>query len=101
MSGGNTPNAATSGAFTAEWLLRSGWTREQAATILVRLADAMGQPLPEGTASFADNASIASWAVTAVDWARTCGFINGMSDGSFRPDGRATAPWPTQPWWPR
>ena len=28
--------------------------------------------------------------MTAVDWARTCGFINGMSDGSFRPDGRAT-----------
>ena len=35
-------------------------TREQAATILVRLADAMGHPLPEGTASFADNASISS-----------------------------------------
>ncbi len=34
MSGGNTPNAATSGAFTAEWLLRSGWTREQAATLI-------------------------------------------------------------------
>ena len=25
-----------------------------------------------------------------MDWARTCGFINGMSDGSFRPDGQAT-----------
>ena len=34
MSGGNTPNAATSGAFTAEWLLKSGWTREQAATLI-------------------------------------------------------------------
>lgn len=34
MSGGNTPNAATSGAFTAEWLMKSGWTREQAATLI-------------------------------------------------------------------
>lgn len=34
MSGGNTPNAATSGAFTAEWMLKSGWTREQAATMI-------------------------------------------------------------------
>lgn len=34
MSGGNTPNAATSGAFTAEWLLKSGWSREQAATLI-------------------------------------------------------------------
>lgn len=34
MSGGNTPNAATAGAFTAEWLLKSGWKREQAATLI-------------------------------------------------------------------
>lgn len=34
MSGGNTPNAATAGAFTAEWLLKSGWNREQAATLI-------------------------------------------------------------------
>lgn len=34
MSGGNTPNAATAGAFTSEWLLKSGWKREQAATLI-------------------------------------------------------------------
>ena len=34
MSGGNTPNAATAGAFTSEWLLKSGWSREQAATLI-------------------------------------------------------------------
>ncbi len=34
MSGGNTPNAATSGAFTSEWLLETGWSKEQAATII-------------------------------------------------------------------
>lgn len=34
LSGGNTANAATSGAFTAQWLLDSGWTKEQAATLI-------------------------------------------------------------------
>ena len=34
LSGGNSPNAATSGAFTAEWLLKSGWKREEAATLI-------------------------------------------------------------------
>ena len=62
-------------------------TREQLAAILWRYA---GSPAAEAGEAYADEASIASWAVTAVDWARTCGFINGMSDGSFQPDGRAT-----------
>lgn len=34
LSGGNTANAATSGAFTAQWLMDSGWTKEQAATLI-------------------------------------------------------------------
>ncbi|WP_420176864.1 TRAP transporter large permease subunit [Luteococcus sp. OSA5] len=34
FSGGNTPNAATAGAFTANWLMRSGWKKEQAATLI-------------------------------------------------------------------
>lgn len=62
-------------------------TREQLAAILWRYADS---PAAEAGEAYADEASIASWAVTAVDWARTCGFINGMSGGSFRPDGQAT-----------
>ena len=62
-------------------------TREQLAAILWRYA---GSPAAEAGEAYADEASIASWAVTAVDWARTYGFINGMSDGSFQPDGQAT-----------
>ena len=62
-------------------------TREQLAAILWRYA---GSPAAEAGEAYTDEASIASWAVTAVDWARTYGFINGMSDGSFQPDGRAT-----------
>ena len=62
-------------------------TREQLAAILWRYA---GSPAAEAGEAYTDEDSIASWAVTAVDWARTHGFINGMSDGSFRPAGRAT-----------
>ena len=65
-------------------------TREQAATILVRLADAMGQPLPEGTASFADNASIASWALEAVGRAQAGGLMGGIGNNQFSPQGAYT-----------
>lgn len=34
LSGGNSPNAATSGSFTAQWLLKSGWSKEAAATLI-------------------------------------------------------------------
>ena len=62
-------------------------TREQLAAILWRYA---GSPAAEAGTAYTDEVSIASWAVTAVDWAQAYGFINGMTDGSFRPDGRAT-----------
>ena len=65
-------------------------TREQAATILVRLADAMGHPLPEGTASFADNASIASWAIEAVGRAQAGGLMGGIGNNQFSPQGAYT-----------
>ena len=65
-------------------------TREQAATILVRLADAMGQPLPEGAASFADNASIASWALEAVGRAQAGGLMGGIGNNQFSPQGAYT-----------
>ena len=65
-------------------------TREQAATILVRLADAMGHPLPEGTASFADNASIASWAIEAVGRAQAGGLMGGIGNNQFSPQGSYT-----------
>ena len=65
-------------------------TREQAATILVRLADAMGHPLPEGTASFADNASIASWALDAVGRAQAGGLMGGIGNNQFSPQGPYT-----------
>lgn len=65
-------------------------TREQAATMLVRLAEAMGHPLPEGTATFTDNASIASWAVDAVGRVQAAGLMGGVGDNTFSPQGSYT-----------
>ena len=60
-------------------------TREQAATILVRLADAMGHPLPQAGASFADNASIGSWARDAVGRVKAGGIMDGVGSNTFNP----------------
>ena len=55
-------------------------TREQAATILARLADVLGHPLPQADLSFSDSASIASWAADGVGQVQAAGIMAG--DGS-------------------
>ena len=50
----------------------------------------MGHPLPEGTATFTDNASIASWAVDAVGRAQAAGLMGGVGNGLFSPQGSYT-----------
>ena len=62
-------------------------TREQLAAILWRYA---GSPAAEGSASFADESGIASWAASAVDWAQESGYISGVDENRFDPDGAAT-----------
>ena len=62
-------------------------TRQQLAAILWRYA---GSPAAEGGADYADETSIASYAATAVDWARDTGIISGRDGNRFDPDGRAT-----------
>ena len=62
-------------------------TREQLATILWRYAES---PAVAGSASFADESDIASWAASAVDWAQESGYINGVGGNRFDPDGTAT-----------
>ena len=62
-------------------------TREQLAAILWRYA---GSPAAEGSASFADESGIASWAASAVDWAQESGYISGVGGNRFDPDGTAT-----------
>ena len=86
MAGLGVVNGVGDGTFDPDGTL----TREQAATMLVRLAEAMGHPLPEGTASFADHASIASWAVDAVGRVQAAGLMGGVGDNTFSPQGSYT-----------
>ena len=62
-------------------------TRQQLAAILWRYA---GSPAAESGTDYADESAIASYAVTAVDWARDTGVISGRDGNRFDPSGRAT-----------
>ena len=60
-------------------------TREQAAAMLVRLAEAIGQPLPSANASFADNDSISQWAVGSVGQVQSAEIMGGVGSNMFAP----------------
>ena len=62
-------------------------TREQMATMLWRYS---GSPSANAGSHFADEGSIASWAGTAVDWARENGYMGGVGADLFQPQGQAT-----------
>ena len=63
------------------------FNREQAAVILTRLADAIGQPLPQAAAAFADNAQISSWALDSVGQVQDAGIMGGVGNNVFDPQG--------------
>jgi len=65
-------------------------TREQAAVMLVRLAEVIGQPLPSGHSNFADGNQISSWAINAVADIQTAGIMGGVGDNRFAPQGDYT-----------
>lgn len=65
-------------------------TREQAATILCRLAEVMGYPLPAAPANFGDNMSVSSWAADAVGRVQAAGIMSGNDLGNFDPQGPYT-----------
>ena len=62
-------------------------TREQAATMLSRLADAIGEPLAPFTSTFADRSSVAAWAADAVGQMQGSGIMTGVGENSFNPKG--------------
>ena len=62
-------------------------TREQMAAILWRYA---GSPAAASGEDFADEASIADFAKTAVDWARANDVVNGIGGNRFDPKGSLT-----------
>lgn len=76
MAGLGVVNGVGDGRFDPNGIL----TREQAATILARLADVLGHPLPQADLSFSDSASIASWAADGVGQVQAAGIMAG--DGS-------------------
>lgn len=63
----------------------SALTREQAATMISRLADAIGTPLSGQAATFSDNADVASWAIVAVGQMQSTGIMGGMGNNTFAP----------------
>lgn len=66
-------------------------SREQAATILARLADVLGYDLPGQTLTFADAASVNTWAADAVGRLSAAGIMNGVGGNRFDPQDDFTA----------
>lgn len=62
-------------------------TREQAATMLSRLAEAVGKLLSAQAPTFADNASVSSWAFDAVGQMQASGIMGGVGSNTFAPQG--------------
>jgi len=65
-------------------------TREQAATMLSRLADVIGKQFPENETKFDDKDIISEYAVQAVGGAEAAGIMNGTGDNKFSPKGAYT-----------
>ena len=60
-------------------------TREQSAVILANLIKALGKPLDEKSPTFADNADISPWAVSAVGQVQAAGIMGGVGNNTFMP----------------
>ena len=65
-------------------------TREQAAVMLARLANAIGRPLQMQAPTFADNAEISAWARDAVGQVQAAGIMGGVGNNVFSPRGQYT-----------
>lgn len=65
-------------------------TREQAATMLSRLAYAVGQPLEASAPDFADNDKIFDYAYEAVGQVQAAGIMQGKENNLFDPKGSYT-----------
>ncbi|MBQ9852695.1 MAG: S-layer homology domain-containing protein [Ruminiclostridium sp.] len=60
-------------------------TREQAATLLSRLANALEEPLTVSAPAFADNDQISDWAYDAVGEVQAAEIMKGVEDNLFAP----------------
>jgi len=60
-------------------------TREQAATMIARLANVIGKPLEKQASTFNDSSSISSWAIEAVGQMQVTGIMGGVGSNTFAP----------------
>jgi len=60
-------------------------TREQAAVMIVRLAEAVGKSLPKEAAAFTDSGRISKWALDSVGRVQAAGIMVGTENNSFLP----------------
>lgn len=65
-------------------------TREEAASILMRIADCLGLTKFASSELFTDRKEISSWAKESVNAVCGMNIMSGMGDGSFDPDGSYT-----------
>jgi len=65
-------------------------TREQAATMLSRLANAMEKPMGLAEPTFADNDTISHWAFGEVGQLQETGIMEGVGENKFDPKGSYT-----------
>ena len=59
--------------------------REQAATVIARLADAIEKPLAKQPPTFFDNSQISSWALENVGQMQLSGIMGGVGNNTFSP----------------
>ena len=65
-------------------------TREQAATLLARLAEACNKTLVSQTPDFSDSSEISPWAADAVGQAQKAAVMSGVGENRFAPQGDYT-----------
>ena len=65
-------------------------TREQAAVMLTRLAEALGVPLQATSPTFSDGAGISEWAYKSVGSVQGSKIMSGMEGNNFSPKGPYT-----------
>ncbi len=80
----------TSGISETEFGTGKYITRQEAAAMACRIAEAFGTSFTAESESFTDDASIATWAKDAVYKLKNAKVINGVGDGSFAPSNTCT-----------
>ena len=81
MAGLNVVNGIGDGKFDPTATL----TREQAATMLARFADALGKPFAAHESTFVDKDSFADWSTDKIGQVQGADIMNGVGDNRFAP----------------